>query len=64
MAGNLEEGLRNDADMTRHATLAIPNSWSKTWQDEWAGEAKSIHEGALQIDLPQAASALFRSSGK
>jgi hypothetical protein len=63
MAGNLEEGLRNDADMTRHATLAIPNSWSKTWQDEWAGEAHSIHEGTLQIDLPQAASALFRSSG-
>lgn len=63
LAGNLEEGLRDDADLSRHTTLAIPNSWySETWKDAWTGKAISSKDGQLQIDLPQASSVLLESS--
>jgi hypothetical protein len=63
MAANLEEGLRDDADLSRHATLAIPRSWQmETWKDAWTGRSFSLQDGRLSIDLPQASSVLLESS--
>jgi hypothetical protein len=63
MAANLEEGLRDDADLSRHATLAIPKSWrAETWKDAWTGRRFSSRDGWLPIDLPQASSILLESS--
>ncbi|MGP8270456.1 MAG: hypothetical protein ACLQLH_10345 [Terracidiphilus sp.] len=63
LAGNLEEGLRDDADLSRHATLAIPKSWrGESWKDAWTGQKSSFKDGQLQIDLSQASSALLESS--
>ncbi len=63
LAGNLEEGLRNDADLSRHATLAIPKSWRiENWKDYWTGQKFSMKDDHLSIDLPQAASVLLESS--
>ncbi|MGA8731741.1 MAG: hypothetical protein WB608_23485 [Terracidiphilus sp.] len=62
LAGNLEEGLRDDADMGRHATLVIPQSWriaNHAWKDAWTGRAFSVNGGLLPIDLPQASSVLL-----
>jgi len=63
MAANLEEGLLDDADLSRHATLAIPRSWQmETWKDAWTGRSFSLQDGRLSIDLPQASSVLLESS--
>jgi hypothetical protein len=60
LAGNLEEGLRDDADLARHATLVRPQAWrGKPWKDAWSGQTLSAQDGQLTIDLPQAASALL-----
>ena len=40
LAGNLEEGLRDDADMTRHTILVLPESWRLTkWTDAWSHQS-------------------------
>jgi hypothetical protein len=63
MAGNLEEGLREDADLSRHATLAIPKSWqAEAWQDSWTNRGFACKGGWLPVDLPQASSILLESS--
>jgi hypothetical protein len=63
LAGNLEEGLRDDADLSRHSKLTIPKSWhSENWKDTWTGHAFSSKDGQLPIDLPQASSVLLESS--
>lgn len=63
LAGNLEEGLRDDADVSRSATLQIPQSWQATkWHDLWSGRAMDAPGGALRIELPQAASVLLESA--
>ena len=63
MAANLEEGLRDDADLSRHVTLAIPKSWqTETWKDAWTGRRFALKDGWLPIDLPQASSVLLESS--
>jgi hypothetical protein len=60
LAGNLEEGLRDDADLSRHATLVMPRSWRiETWKDAWTGHKFYSKDGRLQIDLPQGASVLL-----
>ena len=61
MAGNLEEGLRDDADMSRHSVLKLPLSWPSNWQDVWTKKPYSLHKNTCRIDLAQAASALLRS---
>ena len=63
LAGNLEEGLRDDADMTRRAMLVLPKSWqigSPAWKDAWTGHAFTVSNSSLQIDLPQASSVLLQ----
>lgn len=63
LAGNLEEGLRDDADLSRHAALEVPSSWGATqWKDLWTGRNLSIQGLALSVDLPQAASMLIEGS--
>ena len=64
LAGNLEEGLRNDADLTRNATLALPDSWhagSSAWKDIWTGRPIVAKNGQLHITLPQASSVLLEA---
>lgn len=63
LAGNLEEGLRDDADFSRHAKLALPHTWPvEAWMDLWTGCRNSIKNNLLVIDLNQAESALIESS--
>ncbi len=62
LAGNLEEGLRDDADFTRRAALAIPDSWrtgSPAWRDVWTGRTIKVEKGLLPVELQQAASMLL-----
>jgi hypothetical protein len=63
LAGNLEEGLRDDADFTRHATLALPQSWPGAgWKNAWTGSTISVKDNLLKIDLKQAESVLLEPS--
>jgi hypothetical protein len=62
LAGNLEEGLRDDADMNRHAVMVLPQSWkARTWKDAWSGEPIESKNDELTIRLPQAHSVLIES---
>jgi hypothetical protein len=62
MAANLEEGLRDDADMTRHATMVLPESWkAATWTDAWTRRNVDPDHGELKISLGQADSILLHS---
>jgi hypothetical protein len=63
LAGNLEEGLRDDADLSRHTTLVMPKSWqSAGWKDAWTGQRFSTKGNLLHIDLNQANSVLIESA--
>lgn len=63
LAGNLEEGLRDDADLSRHAVIEVPAGWGATqWKDLWTGRNLSTDGLALSVDLPQAASMLIDAS--
>jgi len=63
LAANLEEGLRDDADLSRHTVLQIPASWGVVqWKDLWSGRAAGGNGSTLLIDLPQASSVLLESS--
>jgi hypothetical protein len=60
LAGNLEEGLRDDADMTRHATLLLPKSWrAAKWTDSWSKESFEADHQRLRVNLDQACSVLM-----
>ena len=59
LAGNLEEGLRDDADMTRHAVLVLPKTWeSRIWRDAWSQTTINTEGSRLKVDLKQAGSLL------
>lgn len=61
LAGNLEEGLRDDADRSRVMTLRLPRSWTTCdWRSAWTGPAHRISGSALTLQLPAAGSALLR----
>jgi hypothetical protein len=63
LAGNLEEGLRDDADFSRQTTLVLPQAWqAKTWKDAWGGRGVSTRQGSLHLSLQQASSVLLESS--
>ncbi len=65
LVGNLEEGLRDDADMTRHNSLVIPKSLrthSNAWSDHWTRRVFLMEDGLLSITLPQASSVLLEQS--
>ena len=55
LAGNLEEGLRDDADMTRHTILVLPDEWQAAkWQDAWSSATFEANHHRLKVDLDQA----------
>ena len=65
LAGNLEEGLREDADLSRSTALAIPASWrieSHAWRDLWSGRGFETRNNLLPIHLPQASSLLLEQT--
>lgn len=58
LAANLEEGLRDDADLSRHTVLEVPAIWGIAhWKDRWSGHTES--GTSLGVDLPQASSMLL-----
>ncbi len=66
LAANLEEGLRDDADMNRTATLQLPEQWKDVvWHSLWKEDKEkpnatrstfNVSNGILTIQLAQAAS--------
>ena len=65
LAGNLEEGLRDDADFNRATELAIPPSMrsdTAPWRDTWSGRGFTMGDGLLPLHLPQASSVLLEQS--
>jgi len=63
LAGNLEEGLRDDADFSRTAALAIPQSWQTgKWRDVWSGRTINPEGGNLYVTLSQTASVLLEAT--
>lgn len=63
MAAQLEEGLRNDADRSRHASLVLPSCWNiSTFQDVWSGKKYGVHDHQVTVNLRHAESVLLTSS--
>lgn len=61
LAANLEEGLSDSADMSRHITVTLPGSWSgRRVRDVWGKIKPAAAGGELKIDLRQSASRLHR----
>jgi hypothetical protein len=57
LAGNLEEGLREDADMSRAATLVLPQSWRGcAWKSVWPAGAAIPPRDTLELHLEAAQS--------
>ena len=64
MFGNLEEGLSDDADASRHTTIQLPTQLREhRWKGVWPGAKFSEEKGAIHIDLEQARSAQLVSVG-
>lgn len=58
--GNLEEGLRDDADQSRELSIALPSAWRNTdWADAWSVSGVQRDEGSLTITLPPYGSRLI-----
>jgi hypothetical protein len=62
MAAELEEGLRNDADRSRHTALVLPASWNTSMlRDGWSAKTYAVQDRKVQIDLDHAESVLLTS---
>jgi hypothetical protein len=63
--GNLEEGLRDDADRSRHDTMVLPAAWdSFKWRSVWKETSTiSLEANKIKIDLAPDASLLVESNG-
>ena len=60
LAGNLEEGLRDDADRLRRVTLNLPRAWRACrWRSDGGAPPTAAGAAQVRIDLPPQASALF-----
>ena len=60
LAANLEEGIRNDTDSYRHATLVLPVSWKITkLKDIWGEEGLTVNNNSVVVTLSQVQSRLF-----
>ncbi len=63
LAANLEDGLRDDSDSARHATLSLPQSWPRAaWKNAWTGNTFFLKTNLLDIDLKQAESVLLETA--
>ena len=59
LAGNLEEGLRDDPDRSRRMTLNLPPAWrSCRWQSAWGIRPRAVGAAQVLIVLPPQESAL------
>lgn len=60
--GNMEEGLRNDADHSRHFTVEVPEAGKKTaWRSMWKNASVSASGASIQVDLAPDQSVLLES---
>jgi hypothetical protein len=60
LAGNLEEGLRDDADRSRRLSLRTPRQWQLCdWQSNWAGSKLSTNDDLLGLWLAPQGSAML-----
>ena len=65
LVGNLEEGLRDDADRSRRMVLNLPTPWqSCRWQSAWGIQPRTVGAEQVRVDLPPQASALFACARK
>jgi hypothetical protein len=62
LAANLEEGLRDSADLSRHTVLVIPRSWRISGLIEaWTGRQYSTPDSKLVIELGHVDSVLLKA---
>jgi len=60
LAAELEEGLRDDADHSRHVRMVLPASWKVTaLRDQWSGRRFPMEDRGVAIDIEQARSVLL-----
>jgi hypothetical protein len=60
--GNLEEGLRDDADRSRHFTLEVPEVWKKAaWRSIWNSTSFTASGDGIRVDLAPDQSILLES---
>jgi hypothetical protein len=58
MFGNLEEGLSDDADLSRKVTIELPVKWGNhPWSSVWTGATFNQQDNSIHVDLEQAHSA-------
>ena len=63
LAGNLEEGLREDADHSRRITIQLPASWKAwNWGSVWSPDKLAMGGGRLAIQLAPESSTLIDSN--
>lgn len=61
LVGNLEEGLRFDADFSRHVRVKLPASWKPVSAfDVWHDKTESDLRNDWQIELGQAECKLYK----
>ncbi len=64
LAANLEEGIRDDADLSRHTSVVLPSSSMEArWIDVWGHKVIQPRRDTLPIDLAQATSILLQGRG-
>ncbi|HEY1581295.1 MAG TPA: hypothetical protein VGF82_29865 [Terracidiphilus sp.] len=66
LAGNLEEGLREDADHCRHVSLVLPVAWrTLSWASVWDHRVLKVDSaGILQVELPPEGSLLLEATSQ
>lgn len=62
LAGNLEEGLHDDADRSRTIEIAVPRQWRNLrWTQRWMGSEQSAADTSLTVTLAPQGSAMLVS---
>jgi len=60
--GNLEEGLRDDADRSRHFTVEVPGAWkSAAWRPVWGRTSVPAAGASIDVHLAPDQSVLLES---
>jgi hypothetical protein len=63
--GNLEEGLRNDADHSRHFSMEVPEAGKNAaWRSMWKNATVSASGASIHVDLAPDQSILLESETK
>lgn len=64
LAGNLEEGLRDDGDHTRRVVVRLPERWRGRRWTGWDGTVRQDTDGTLPLTLDARGSILLRGDQK